>query len=132
MIVIFDENIHTIVDMIEKQAIKKPHQAAVKFGEVIITYEELNRKANQKAYSLLQKLKCQRESFVGLIMNRSIDLAVAMLGILKSGSTYVPIDPKLPKERIKSIVDDANLSLIITDDQIRLSLKRLCRNVVPI
>nr|WP_258567787.1 AMP-binding protein [Paenactinomyces guangxiensis] len=118
--------------MIEKQAIKKPHQAAVKFGEVIITYEELNRKANQKAYSLLQKLKCQRESFVGLIMNRSIDLAVAMLGILKSGSTYVPIDPKLPKERIKSIVDDANLSLIITDDQIRLSLKRLCRNVVPI
>ena len=110
--------------LFEQQAVKTPDAPAVTFGEQTVSYSELNERANQLA-RLLRKLNVGPEKLVGVFLERSIEMVVALLGVLKSGGAYVPIDPDYPAERIAFMVRDANCSAVLTAEYLRGRLPAL-------
>jgi non-ribosomal peptide synthetase-like protein len=98
----------------EAQAQRRPNHHAVECNGEIVTYAELNARADRLARKLRAE-GIQSEFLVALYMVKSCDLYAAMLGILKAGAGYVPIDPKFPIGRINSIVEDAGIKIILTD-----------------
>ncbi|MBF0396015.1 MAG: amino acid adenylation domain-containing protein [Desulfobacterales bacterium] len=111
----------TVVDLFETQFRLKPDSAAVVYGDDKLTYHTLNEKANQLAHYLID-LGVTNETRVGICVKRSLGMIVALLGILKAGGVYVPIDPNYPKERIFFIIKDANISILINEENIELGL----------
>lgn len=107
----------TIKTLFESQVARTPAGIAVGFNGQELTYDELNRRANQMAHYLKKSADLRPDDFVGLLMDRSIDMVVAMLGIIKSGAAYVPIDPSYPEERIHYILQDADPKLIIVEKE---------------
>ena len=106
--------------LFEQQAERVPHAIAVVFEDRQMTYDELNRRANQLAHGLLAA-GVGPESFVGLMLERSPEMIVALLGILKSGAAYVPLDPAFPPARLAYMIDDAHVGILVTDQRSRLS-----------
>ncbi len=104
-------------DFVARQAEATPDAVALIAGEKHLTYRELNAWANQVAHYLIKR-GAGPEVLVGIYTERSIDMLVGILGILKSGSAYVPLDPKYPKERIGTILQDAKAPLILTQSAI--------------
>jgi aspartate racemase len=102
----------SIQELFEDQAALTPESVALVFNEQQITYLELNRRANRLA-AFLKSRDVSRGGFVGLCMDRSIDLIVAILGILKAGGAYVPLDPTYPKERLLFIIENAQVKTIV-------------------
>jgi amino acid adenylation domain-containing protein len=80
---------------------------------VLLTYRELEQRANQLAHYLMRS-GIGGETRVGMLMERSVEQAVALLGILKAGACYVPLDPDFPRERLHYLLEDANVALILT------------------
>ncbi len=105
----------TVIQLFEEQASLKQQGVAVYCGEEHITYDELNRRANQFARDLLRNVPFKRGERIGLVTYRDVHAITAMLGIMKAGAAYVPIDPSYPKDRIKNIIADAELSTLIVD-----------------
>lgn len=99
--------------LIEEQAARTPDQPALAFEQQRLTYGELNRRANQLAYHL-RGLGVGPEVIVGLLIERSLELIVGILGILKAGAAYVPIDTTYPQERIDFMLADANATTLLT------------------
>src|SRR6185436_6112766 len=83
-----------------------PDAAAVVCGEESLTYAELERRSNRLAHRL-RRLGVGPETLVGLCLERSLDLVVGLLGILKAGGVYVPLDAEAPTERIAFAIEDA-------------------------
>lgn len=110
----YDSCIH---QLFEEQVQKTPNATAVVFEDQKLTYRELNHRANQLAH-YLQKLGVKPDVIVGICMERSPLIIVAILGILKAGGAYVPIDPKYPNERLNYILEDAKASLLLTRKQL--------------
>lgn len=100
-------------DKFERQAELTPSQTAVISGSATLSYGELSARSNQIANLLLSK-GIGRGHFVGLGLHRSLDLPVALLGIMKSGAAYVPIDPGYPASRIEQMISSGNLQYIVT------------------
>lgn len=98
----------------EEQAQRRPNHPAVECDGEIVTYAELNARADRFARKLRAE-GVQSESLVALYLVKSCDLYAAMLGILKAGAGYVPIDPKFPIGRINSIIEDAGIKIVLTD-----------------
>jgi len=107
----------TINALIEEQAENTPENVAIVCDEKSLTYYELNCKANQLARTL-RNMGVKPYSIVGIVVNRSIDMIIAILGVLKSGAAYVPIDPDYPKDRIEFMINDSNANIIITQTHI--------------
>ncbi|MGL3758799.1 amino acid adenylation domain-containing protein [Bacillus velezensis] len=105
----------TIVELFEEQAAKNSDRIAVKFETEALTYNELNQRANQLARVLREK-GIKDESIVGLMVGKSLELVVGILGILKAGGAYLPIDPKLPEDRKDYMIKDSGLELLITSN----------------
>ncbi|WP_264530522.1 non-ribosomal peptide synthetase [Flavobacterium sp. N502540] len=103
----------TIIDSFEEQVIKTPDNIAVVFNESVLTYEELNIKANQLAYFLRKNYEIESDDLIGIALERSEMMIVAILGVLKSGAAYVPIDINYPKDRIEYIRKDSNCKIVI-------------------
>jgi non-ribosomal peptide synthetase component F len=99
--------------LMEEQAARTPAHAAVAFEGQKLTYQELDQRANQLAHRL-RSLGAGPDVLVGLFVDRSLDMVVGMLGILKSGAAYVPIDASYPQERIAFMLADADASLLVT------------------
>ena len=99
--------------LFEAQAAKNPHALAAEFNGEQLTYGELNARANQLA-NYLQKQGVAPEQLVGISVERSLDMLVAMLGVLKAGGGYVPLDPNYPRDRVAFMIEDAKLALVIT------------------
>ncbi|MBE8986272.1 non-ribosomal peptide synthetase [Nostoc sp. LEGE 12450] len=102
--------------LFEAQVEQTPNATAVIFGDQRLTYAELNARANQLAY-YLQILGVKPEVLVGLCVERSLEMVVALLGILKAGGAYVPLDPEYPTERLSFMLKDAQVSLLLTQQQ---------------
>jgi amino acid adenylation domain-containing protein/non-ribosomal peptide synthase protein (TIGR01720 family) len=117
--------------LIEARARATPHAIAVRCGELSLTYDELNRRANRLSHRLAFA-GAGPESVVGLCLSRSVDLVVALLGILKSGAAYVPLDPSYPTERLAYIVDRANPLTTVTHSELLPSLPPSVRNTIVI
>jgi amino acid adenylation domain-containing protein len=97
----------------EQQAALTPDALAVSFETQSITYDALNRQANQLAHTLQMKGACTG-SFVGLHFERSIDLIIGMLAIIKTGAAYVPLDPHHPADRLRYILEDCHAPVLVT------------------
>ena len=98
----------------QKWASKTPNTIAVKSGEEQITYEELNHRSNQVAHSLID-YAIAPDQRVAVYFERGINMIVGMLGILKAGAGYLPLDKNLPDSRIQFMLGDSNPTLLITD-----------------
>lgn len=108
----YDEG-QTIHGMIEAAAVKYPEKVALSSVHGELTYHQLNEKANQVAYMLLDK-GLKNGDFVAIMMERSLELIVSLLGILKAGGAYIPIDLDHPEERNRFIVEDTSSVFVIT------------------
>lgn len=108
---------HTIHELFTQQANKTPAKIAVQDASIHLTYSDLNQKANQLAHHL-QMLGIGPRSLVGLHVERSVDVVVGILGILKAGAAYVPLDPANPAERLAHIINDAQMPVILTQSTI--------------
>jgi amino acid adenylation domain-containing protein len=103
--------------LIEGQAKARPDATALIAGEKRISYRELESRANELAH-LLRFCGIGTETLVGLCMQRSIELAVGALAILKAGGAYVPLDPSYPANRLSLILQDAQVSLVLTQPDV--------------
>ncbi len=103
----------TVHGLFEAQARRTPDAVALQFEDVALSYAELSARANRLAHHL-RALGAGRESLVGVWMERSEDMVVAVLGVLKAGAAYVPLDPAFPKDRIDYMMEDAELSIVVT------------------
>ncbi|MDZ8184103.1 MAG: amino acid adenylation domain-containing protein [Nostoc sp. ChiSLP02] len=106
-----------IHELFEAQVEKTPDAVAVVFENEQLTYRELNAKANQLAH-YLQQLGVKPEVLVGIYVERSLDMAIGVLGILKAGGAYVPIDPAYPQERIAFMLEDTQVSVLLTQESL--------------
>ena len=104
--------------LFEEQVKRTPDAVALAFEDEVLTYAELNRWANQLAYHL-QRLGMDPDGLVGICMERCIEMVVGLLGVLKAGGAYVPLDPSYPKERLAFMVQDAHLSVLLTQQQLQ-------------
>ncbi|MEK4058482.1 MULTISPECIES: non-ribosomal peptide synthetase [unclassified Paenibacillus] len=112
---------HNLVEWFEQQASHTPDHIALTFNETELTYRELNEQANRVAHYLLQS-GIQAEQFIGLYIERSIEMIVGLIGILKAGGAYVPLDPALPADRLSYMLRDSGLQTIITSNGLSTSL----------
>ncbi len=95
------------------QVKRDPAQVAVISADAQLTYGELNAQANQLARAL-RKRGVDREALVGICIDRSLDMAVGILGILKAGGAYLPLDPDYPAERLAWLLNDSAVTLVVT------------------
>lgn len=104
--------------LFEEQAERTPDAIAVVFEGEQLTYHELNRQANQFAH-YLQKQGVAPEVLVGIGVERSLEMIVALLGVLKAGGAYLPLDPAYPPERLAFMAQDSRISLLLTQAALR-------------
>ena len=107
--------------LIERQAAVNPTAKALVFEDQSLNYAELNSRANRLAHYLID-LGVQTETRVGIAVERSIEMVVGLLGILKAGGTYVPLDPDYPTERLAYMVEDSGIELLLTQQHLREEL----------
>jgi amino acid adenylation domain-containing protein len=115
--------------LFEAQVARTPNAVAVTFEGEQLTYNELNQKANQLARHL-QTLSVAPETVVGIYMERSLEMVIGILGVLKSGAAYVPLDPEYPKERLSFILDDTRATVLLTHVEMRHDLPPFNGSVV--
>ncbi|WP_186731330.1 non-ribosomal peptide synthetase [Rummeliibacillus suwonensis] len=101
-----------IVDLFELQVIKTPKEVAVKFEDNILTYSELDEKSALLARILSEKV--DNNSYIGIYMERSLEMVVAILAVLKAGCAYVPLDPEYPKDRIIYMIKNTDVKVVLT------------------
>ncbi|MCK4261465.1 MAG: amino acid adenylation domain-containing protein, partial [Halanaerobiales bacterium] len=107
----------TIHQLFEEQVQKTPENIAICCKDHQLSYRELDEKANQLANSLCEN-GLRENQFVGLMVYRSIEMIVGLLGILKAGGAYLPIDPEFPEERIKYMLEDSNTEVVLTQTEL--------------
>ncbi len=107
--------IQCIHELFQEQVEKTPDAIALIFENQYLTYQTLNSKANQLAH-YLQQLGIQSESLVGVCLERSPELLIAILAILKAGGAYVPLDPTYPQNRLKFVLQNAQVSTVLVAD----------------
>lgn len=117
----------TIADLFEEQAKKIPDNIAIVFENEKMTYEEFNKKANKLA-RYLQEKGVKSQDKVVILADKSIDLYISIIAILKLGALYVPVDNEYPEERIKVILEDCKPKIIIVDDKYKdlVKTQNLC------
>ncbi len=118
-----------IHQLFEEQAARTPGEVAVACGDQHLTYGELNQKANHLAHCL-QRQGVRPEMIVAIFLDRSLDLIVAILGVLKAGGAYLPIDLAYPKDRVAFMLEDAQVSVLLTHHELAANLPAHQANVV--
>ncbi|MFK3865835.1 amino acid adenylation domain-containing protein [Pseudoalteromonas rhizosphaerae] len=103
-----------IHQLFEQCAVEQPDHIAVVFEERSLTYSELNAKANQLARYIHTQAVIMPDTVVGLYAERSIEMVVAILAILKAGAAYLPLEPSLPSGRLEHALDDAGVELVLS------------------
>ncbi len=118
-------------ELLETQAEYTPDAVALVFEEQHLTYGELDARANQLAH-YLQQLGVEPETSVGLYLERSLEMVISLLGVLKAGGAYVPLDPSYPEQRLAFMLSDAQVAVILTQQQhaLRVHFSELSASVV--
>ncbi|MCQ2515112.1 MAG: amino acid adenylation domain-containing protein, partial [Ruminococcus sp.] len=101
-----------ISKLFEENVEKNPNNIAVVCGDKKLTFKQLNDRANALADKLI-KLGVRSDDFVAIIADRSVEMMIAIIGILKSGGAYVPIDPRYPQDRVEYILNDCNPKAVV-------------------
>jgi amino acid adenylation domain-containing protein/non-ribosomal peptide synthase protein (TIGR01720 family) len=113
--------------LFERHAIKTPDAVALLFGDEVLTYRQLDQRANQLAHRLV-RLGVGPEAKVGIGLARSVEMVVGLLAILKAGGAYVPLDPDYPPERLAYMIGDSGIALLLTQHAVR---ERLNQHLPP-
>ncbi|MFC5449298.1 amino acid adenylation domain-containing protein [Paenibacillus aestuarii] len=106
----------TITSCFRRAATLNAHKAAISFGDIELSYAELDHKSSQVA-DMLAKAGCRKGDFIGIYMERSPETVISIFGVLRLGGTYVPIDPEHPIERNRYILDNASCKQLIIKDK---------------
>ncbi len=114
---------YCIQDLLERQFSLTPDAVALIEGERRVTYRELDQRSNQVAHYLVKR-GAGPDIPIGIYCERSVDLVVGILGILKAGSPYVPLDPGYPKERLGHILEVSQAHVVLTQQSIAADLPR--------
>ena len=122
---VWDEG--TVPAAFARQVAVTPDAQAVVFGDDVLSYRELDERATQVANRLVE-LGVDRETLVGLSVARSIDMMVGLLGILKAGCAYVPLDPTYPQERLGHMIEDSGCPVIVHGGEDRRAAPRRVRH----
>ncbi|HEY0736003.1 MAG TPA: amino acid adenylation domain-containing protein, partial [Herpetosiphonaceae bacterium] len=107
----------TVVQRFEAQVARTPHAIAVHFQEQRLSYAELSQRANQLARHL-RGLGVGPGTLVGICVERSVEMVVAILGVLKAGGAYVPFDPEYPQDRLRFMLDDSQVGVVLTQERL--------------
>ncbi|MFQ5584283.1 MAG: amino acid adenylation domain-containing protein, partial [Calditrichia bacterium] len=110
-------------ELFEQQASETPSSLAAIFKESKLTYGELNFRANRLARYLLKRNSGQVQR-VGIYLNRSIDMLIALLAVLKSGAAFIPLDPSFPGSRLQYIIKDSNIDLLMTHSSLNENIQQ--------
>jgi len=119
----------TIQELFEAQVEKSPDQVALLYQGFEMTYRELNERANKAGRLLRERYGVRPDNIVGLCLDRSEHLLIAILGVLKSGCAYLPIDPAYPEERMRYILSDAGAIVVLTSEDHAEKVKEVCRGL---
>ncbi|MFF4431012.1 amino acid adenylation domain-containing protein [Streptomyces sp. NPDC001513] len=106
----------TVAELFERQAAATPDAVALEAGDEVLTYRALDARASRVAQELAAR-GVGAETLVGVALPRTADLVAGLLGVLKAGGAYLPIDPRYPSRRLDFILEDAAPGLILTDEQ---------------
>ncbi|MGH1365060.1 MAG: amino acid adenylation domain-containing protein [Calditrichia bacterium] len=109
--------ISSITEILEKQAATQPETIAVRFQDDRLSYAELNDRVTRLAVFLQQK-GVNQEDKLGVFLERSEQMLIATLGILKAGAAYIPLDPAFPKDRLSYMVEDASITTLLTQENL--------------
>ena len=119
----------TLVGLLEQRAKEQPQKEALKFHSTSMTYEEVCGAVSRLA-KILQDAGVQKESLVGIYMDRSEKMIISLLAVIKAGGAYVPLDPAHPSERNKYIIEKSHIGTVLTEkkyeDAFALSAKMIC------
>src|SRR5882672_4226266 len=107
----------TITDFFEEQARLTPASVAIVYEGAELTYQELNQSANQLA-RYLQELGAKAGSRIGICVERSLEMIVGLLAILKTGATYVPLDRNYPQDRLQYMMEDAEVEILLAQERL--------------
>ena len=108
-------------ELFEQQAASTPNAVAVVFGNETLTYGELQARSAEMA-AFLQKQGAGPGQLVGICLERSVEMVAAILGVLRAGSAYVPLDPAYPKERLDFILGEAGVKVLLTQERVAVEL----------
>ncbi|MDD4921487.1 MAG: amino acid adenylation domain-containing protein, partial [Bacteroidales bacterium] len=107
-----------IIDLLKDSLLKYPEKTALLYHDQKMSYRELNKKSNKLAHYLRTACAVQPEDLVGIMLERTESMVIAMLGVIKSGAAYVGIDPAYPQQRIDYILKDSKARLLLTEQSI--------------
>jgi amino acid adenylation domain-containing protein len=107
---------------VEAQVARTPEAIAVVYEQEQLSYRELNERANQLA-RYLQREGVGAESLVGILMERSVEMVVALLAVLKAGAAYVPLDPAYPRERLGFMLEETGTTVLLTQQALSADLR---------
>ncbi|HEY4132966.1 MAG TPA: amino acid adenylation domain-containing protein [Gemmatimonadaceae bacterium] len=110
-----------VTALIAAQALRAPNAVAIESGDTKLTYAELDARANRLAH-FLRRRGVQPGALVGVSLNRSADMVVSLLAVLKSGAAYVPIDPTYPPHRVQFMLTDSGATAVITESSLARKL----------
>lgn len=110
-----------LAELVEAQVERNPDAIAVVYGKQHITYRRLNERANQLAHEL-RKHGAGPDQLIGLCVERSTDMVVALLAIVKTGAAYLPLDPLMPAERRRFMLEDSCVRVVVTEQNLREEL----------
>ncbi|MCU0288064.1 MAG: AMP-binding protein, partial [Acidobacteria bacterium] len=115
----------TIHELFAGQVIQRPHKIVVVLNDKSVTYSFIEERANQLANYLFFEKSILVGELLGILMDRDIELVIAILGVLQAGGAYVPLDPGLPESRIKRIINDGQIKIIVAQKKYIKQLNRL-------
>src|ERR1043166_5628821 len=115
--------------LFEQQVDQRPGAIALVCKDERLTFGELNARANQLARHL-QKLGVAHESIVGICIDRSVEMAIAILATLKAGAAYLPLDPEYPRERLAFMLDDAGPAVVLAKEKLQFECRDNTRVVL--
>ncbi|NIB61070.1 amino acid adenylation domain-containing protein, partial [Francisella noatunensis subsp. orientalis] len=121
----------TVYELFEEQVLKNPDAIAIVFEDQEVTYKELNERSNQlaryirKQYRRATNQELKPDTLIPLCLERGIDMVIGILGVMKSGGVYVPMDPDYPADRLKHILSNTNAKLVITQNHIEYRFKEV-------
>lgn len=113
----------TITQLFEEQVERAPHNVAIVFNNQELTYLELNQRADQVAHHLIQN-GIRENQFIAICLERSLEMIIGILSILKAGCAYVPIDPEYPTKRIRYILEDTEAKCLLTTSSLIKKLRK--------
>src|SRR5690606_3324441 len=119
----------TVGDLVNETAVKYPTKTAIYFNDQEVSYTKLNKQSNQIAHYLINS-GIQTEDIVALKVDRSPEMIAILLGIIKSGAAYLPLDPQYPDARIRYMLDDSNAKFIITSQRYKSDEESTAKQII--